>query len=194
MTALKEEQEIRSTIMSILSNGDETISGLHKEISKRGLTMHRLVLTGYLRALKEMGLLDEKEIKPSKVYSLGKRSESDIYSVVGRISLLMDEERAPEVALHILYDLFERPIFMREIERCNVGSPRAYRRIIPEDRIHYLDKLNKSGIIIPQNSYMVEPNDDPNWSQDQVFKKILFETFDLKRLARDIAKGPQRTL
>lgn len=194
MTSLNEEQDLRSTILSILSNSDETISGLYKEISKRGITMHRLVLTGYLRALKEIGLLDEKEIKPSKVYSLGKRSESDIYSVVGRIALLIDEERAPEVALRILYDLLERPVFMREIERCSVGSPRAYRRIMPEERMHYVEKLNRSGIIIPQNSYMVEPEEDLEWTQDQVFRKLLFEAFDLKKLARDMVRTPQKTL
>ncbi len=195
MSSLSEEKDLKSLILTILSSGDETISGIHKEITGQGLKTHRLVLTGYLRALKDIGLLDEKEIKPSKVYSLGRRSGSDIYSIVGRIASLIDEERAPEVALRILYELLDRPVFMREVERCSVGSPRAYRRTVPDERMHYVEKLNRSGIMIPQNSYMVEPEDDYEDDGAQVFKKILFEAFDLKKLARDnSSKGPQKTL
>ncbi len=93
-----------------------SISGICRELKKEGLDQHRLIVTGYLRALHDMGLLQEENIPPSKVYSLNSQRSRKIYSLVGdKLRGLTPEEKFA-VGVCTFYKLFNRPCFKRELE------------------------------------------------------------------------------
>ena len=103
--------------------------------------MHRLVLTGYLNAMVELGMLKEKAIKPARIFSYTGQNKHDIYSIVGSTMKKMDEENAGYNSLLVLYYLFERPVFTRELEKCNVNIPaKDVRTINSQYRNEYIKK------------------------------------------------------
>lgn len=111
-------ETLYSKINRILEGRQLSISGITRELKTEGFTEHRLVLTGYLRALRDMGMLNETEIPPSKVYtridSVEEKSK-DIYSMI--CSNLRDLEldfRLP-VGVYIISSLFHRPVFRKEL-------------------------------------------------------------------------------
>ncbi|HRR67139.1 MAG TPA: hypothetical protein P5063_05780, partial [Methanomassiliicoccales archaeon] len=63
------DRDLKQTIISMLSEEGRSISYLSKELKKQGFDMHRLILTGYLRALSDLNILKEKEVPPAKVYT-----------------------------------------------------------------------------------------------------------------------------
>ncbi|EQD57979.1 hypothetical protein B1A_11017, partial [mine drainage metagenome] len=60
------QQGIKEMIVKELQKSEKSISGLQKALMEQGYSFHRLVLTGYLRAMVDVGILSEKEIKPSR--------------------------------------------------------------------------------------------------------------------------------
>ncbi|MCL4452390.1 MAG: hypothetical protein M1327_07205 [Candidatus Thermoplasmatota archaeon] len=193
MSVLEPGINLKASILQILAAKDCTISGIHNALREQGIEVHRLILTGYLRALKDLEILDEQEVKPSKLYSLSKKTTSDIYSIVGKVASSIDEDKAPEIALGILSTMFNRPIFLREIERCGLISPRRYQKVVPPDRIKYIEKLGAAGVPVPPNSIMIEP-DSTFKIPDDIMMRILFEAFNLRRYSRESNKSPQQTL
>lgn len=187
------EQNLKEKIISELMSEEKSISGLQKSLEDRGVSHHRLYLTGYLKALVDLGLLKEKEIKPARIYSPLYNESRDIYDYAGRISRLYDEDSSGDTVLIILYTLFSRPIFMREIERCNVDLPHNYRKVVSPRRMDYVKKLQESGIKIPQNNMMVEPLSRDYAQTSSFFRDILINVFDLKRLMLP-EEGTQKTL
>lgn len=177
----EKEQTLKEKIISDLSEEEKSISGLQKSLESKGINHHRLYLTGYLKALVDIGVLKEKEIKPARIYSPLYRESRDIYDYAGRISRVYDEESSGDYVLMILHTLFSRPIFMREIERCNVDLPRSYRKVASQKRMEYIQKLGESGIKIPQNNMMIEPTHRETPQLFILMKDILTSIFDLKR-------------
>ncbi len=187
------DKTLKEKIIYDLNLEEKSISGLQKSLESNGFNHHRLYLTGYLKALVDVGLLKEKEIKPARIYSPAYRESRDIYDYAGRIARMMEEEESGDCALIILYTLFSRPVFMREIERCNVDLPRQYRKVMSQRRSDYIRKLQETGIKIPQNNMMVEPL-HRDFSQIMGFlRDIIISVFDLKRYTLP-DEGTQRTL
>jgi hypothetical protein len=193
MSVLEPPVNLKASILQILAAKNSTISGIQKALKEQGIEVHRLILTGYLRAMKDLEVLDEREVRPSKLYSLSTKTTSDIYSTVGKVATSIDEGKAPEIVLGILSTLFNRPIFIREIERCGLISPRKYRKVVPPDRIKYIEKLGAAGVAVPPNSIMIEPDDTFKIPDDVMFR-LLFEAFNLKRYSRESNRSPQQTL
>ena len=72
-------EKLNFKVMELLDGKQLSISGLSRELKAEGIEEHRLVLTGYLRALRDLELLEETEVPPSKIYSLpekGRRTQS----------------------------------------------------------------------------------------------------------------------
>ncbi len=193
MSVLDPDLKLKASILQIVANKNSTISGIHNALRSQGIEVHRLILTGYLRAMRDLELLDEQEIKPSKLYSLSTTTTSDIYSIVGRVAASINDDSSPEIALSILNILFGRPIFLREIERCGLIPPRRYRKVAHPDRLKYIEKLNAAGIAIPASNIMIEP-EDSNLVPEDILMRILIEAFNLKRYSREQSKSPQQTL
>ena len=90
-------QNLNEKINDVLADRQLSISAITRELKDKGFAEHRLVLTGYLRALRDLKKLQEIEVPPSKVY---KRVEShekctDIYSMVGDQIKNLDMEVPP---------------------------------------------------------------------------------------------------
>lgn len=187
------EHTLKERIISDLTSEEKSISGLQKSLEDKGFNHHRLYLTGYLKALVDMGLLKEKEIKPARIYSPLYQESRDIYDYVGRTSRMYDEENSGDNVLKLLFALFSRPIFMREIERCNVDLPRSYRKVASQRRMEYIDKLQESGIKIPQNNMMVEPLSRDVSQVLPFLRELVVSVFDIKKFTIP-DEGTQKTL
>lgn len=146
----------------------------------RGVDMHRLVLTGYLKSMVDQGILKVKEIKPSKIYSIDLTSRSDIYTSVGTVARHFDAEEASENALALLHTVLARPVFLKELERCNVGIPKEYRKTTMDERRLLISKLMSRGIIIPQNNPLIEPVSVNQVEVGQLMRQLIIHAYNLR--------------
>ena len=190
----KEEKTFKKQIIADLSREEKSISGLHKSLEEQGVVIHRLVLTGYLRALVDIGYLKEKEIKPARIYSVLYNNQQDVYEVVGTASRNYDEENAGDNTLRMLSFLFNRPIFLRELERCGVELPKNYKRVTPQKRMEYIEKLSEAGIKIPASNMMMEPLSSDSIVTMKILREIINLSMDLKRYVVSQQDYSQKTL
>lgn len=112
-------------INDVLKGRQLSISGVTRELKEKGIDEHRLVMTGYLRALKDLRKLSEVEIPPSKVYSLLEAEQADtndIYSLIGEHIKSVDPEYMVPVAAYVLSKTLERPVFKEEFARMGISS------------------------------------------------------------------------
>ncbi len=63
-------EKLNLKVMELLNGRRLSISGLTRELKAEGIEEHRLVLTGYLRALRDLELLDEVEVPPLRKFIL----------------------------------------------------------------------------------------------------------------------------
>ena len=73
------DRDLKQVIITTLSEEGRSISYLSRELKKQGFDMHRLTLTGYLRAMTDLNILKEKDVPPAKIYTPVKGKERDIY-------------------------------------------------------------------------------------------------------------------
>lgn len=156
--------------------------------------MHRLMLTGYLKALADMGILKERDIKPSKIYSIDMSSRRDIYGLVGNVARGSGEELMADHALLLLSTVFERPVFLKEIERCNVGLPRNYKKVVPPRRKEYIEHLGRIGLSIPESNFMMESQTRDTHLVNLLMKMLISYGFDIKEEYMGKNDGVQKTL
>ncbi len=114
--------EFYNTLTGILANKQMSISSIARELKKNGYDYHRLILTGYLRALHDMGYLEEINIPPSIVYNLKQNSKRDIYSILKEHLKNVDISERLDVAIYILSSLFNRPCFRHELELLGIEA------------------------------------------------------------------------
>ncbi|MFZ2411731.1 MAG: hypothetical protein WAW23_09195 [Candidatus Methanoperedens sp.] len=107
--------EFYDTLTGILANKQMSISSIARELKKNGHDHHRLILTGYLRALHDMGYLEETDIPPSIVYTFKNSPKRDIYTIVKDHLKEFDISDRLEIAVFILSSLFHRPCFKYEL-------------------------------------------------------------------------------
>ncbi len=107
--------EFYNTLTGILANKQMSISSIARELKKNGYDHHRLILTGYLRALHDMGYIDETDIPPSKVYTFKANQKRDIYTIVKEHLKGIDASERLETAVFLLSSLFHRPCFRYEL-------------------------------------------------------------------------------
>lgn len=145
-------EKLNLKILELLADKQLSISGLTRELKAGGVDEHRLILTGYLRALRDLEVLQEIEVPPSKIYSLpeavevphsadpaasedGENSEN-IYSLVRAQLMKIDLDLRIPVGVHVLSKLFERPSFRKELKL--IG-------ITPKHLEQYLEKPGAVG-------------------------------------------------
>ncbi len=155
------DRDLKQIIISMLSEDGRSISYLSRELKKQGFDIHRLTLTGYLRALSDMNVLKEKDVPPAKIYTPIKGKERDIYLKVAEQSKILALDKYPELTLYTLYKLFKRPIFKEELERAGIFefSPGVQAK---EEEIADARKfMQKTGFKIPTSSKAYVPmNED----------------------------------
>jgi hypothetical protein len=160
---------IQNTIVQILRNDEMSISRIKKELEIRKQNMHRLTLSGYLTAMVDEDILKVKEIKPSKVYSINQKGTVSMYKKIGKVVREIHRENQGDQCLGLLYHLFKRPIFIRELELCEVDLPRNYRRSISPKKGQFIRSFQEMGIEIPETDMIIEPE---NVNSVQLLKEL----------------------
>ncbi|MCD4843012.1 MAG: hypothetical protein K8R25_00825 [Methanosarcinales archaeon] len=108
-------------VRDMLKEQQLSISAISRELKKKGYDIHRLIITGYLRALYDTGYLEETEIPPSKVYTYNhKKQQRDIYLILEERLKDVDSEYRFPAAVYILTSLFNRPCFRYELNLVGV--------------------------------------------------------------------------
>lgn len=117
-------QNLNEKINDVLADRQLSISAITRELKEKGFVEHRLVLTGYLRALRDLKKLQELEVPPSKVYSRLDSPEraTDIYSIIGDHLRNLDVEMRLPLAIYIISKLFKRPVFKAELLNLGINS------------------------------------------------------------------------
>lgn len=179
---MQEHSDLSVEIYDLLKDGRQlSISGITRELKSRNFNEHRLIVTGYLRALKDMDYLNEFDLSPSKIYTLKTDEKNagvfvktpkevktaDIYSLAGdKLSKMTSSATKIETAVYILTTLFDRPCFESELNAAGIDSNQIarYFNSAAESRLvvkskefkKYYDELPQ----IPKNSPAYEIHAD----------------------------------
>jgi hypothetical protein len=170
-------KSLKDQILEILADDGLSISSIIKELDKKGIKVHRLVLTGYLNALQEMNILREKDVKPSKVFSVASIKERSIYEIIG--TCISEHPESSDVALYVLYKLFKRPILKYELDKCDVGRPSYGEKIFGDSRKETLEVFEKLNITIPKNMPAYIPKKDYDDEFTEILAMILVQKYNL---------------
>lgn len=197
MEIFKEDVTLQDKILEYLREGEDSISGLHKKLKEDGYKLHRLVLTGYLKALADVGILREREIKPSKVYSFKSRSKTrNIYDVVGEKvkNMTNSKEEQARLAIYILQKLFRRAIFLEEVRRCGIDVDDVNaKKVGGEERNLARKVLSNTPLKLPYNNpaYIVEENKEIMKVYHEVLEDIVLQVSNAQKF---VFKGKQLKL
>lgn len=134
---MQEHSDLSVEIYDLLKDGRQlSISGITRELKSRDFNEHRLIVTGYLRALKDMDCLNEFDLSPSKIYTLKEDKNAggfvrtkkevktvDVYGLVGeKLSKMTSAATKIETAVYIFMTLFDRPCFESELNAAGIDS------------------------------------------------------------------------
>jgi DNA-binding HxlR family transcriptional regulator len=163
------DKSLRALVFKHLRDADKSISRLARDLEKDGFKLHRLVLTGYLQALAETGVLREKDIPPSKVYSLTSSRMQDVYESIGEKLQKLEPHKArrSRMAVFVLQRLFRRPVFYEELKRCGLGPPKKFRSVTAEERSEARKLLENAGVTAPPS--------DPCYLVAEDFSKDVYD-------------------
>lgn len=142
-------KNLKERIIEILNQDEKSISSISKQLETEGMKIHRLTLTGYLMALRDLNILKEKEIQPSKIYSVNAVEEKNIYEIIGEY--VVEHPESGDLCVYILHQLFRRPILKWEIDRCGGDKPEFAEKVYGDERKIALDILESMGIHISKN-------------------------------------------
>jgi hypothetical protein len=212
-------EKLNLKVIELLDGRQLSISGLSRELKAGGIEEHRLVLTGYLRALRDLELLEEIEVPPAKIYALPEKGRElppeksrelkpadssnpeDIYLIFRTQLLKIDLDFRIPVGVYVISRLFERPCFRRELKLAGVTQK------------HLDQYMEKPGIVCEApDSYLKKaraditkieiPPDDPAYEirenreevtrlANEVLAGMIKHRIDLEGL---VAKSKQTTL
>jgi DNA-binding HxlR family transcriptional regulator len=176
---------LKDLIIQYVKEEERSISSLSRRLEAEGHKMHRLVLTGYLKALTDVGVLREKEIPPAKVYTTSAHRDKNIYETVGEKckALSMKEDEKAEVAVFILQKLFHRPVFFEELKQCGFSEGMDDEdQVTGDERREAKAALTKAKVHLPYNdpAYIVKQDYEDIFVE--VLSEIVTENFKAKRL------------
>lgn len=178
-------ERLKDLIVKYVKEEERSISSLSRRLEEEGHKMHRLVLTGYLKALTDVGVLREKEIPPAKVYTTSAHREKNLYEAVGEkcIALNVKEDEKAQITVYILQRLFHRPIFFEELKQCGFkeGVEDA-EQITGDERREAKAALTKANVHLPYNDPAYVVKKDYETIFNEVVSDIIIETFRAKRL------------
>lgn len=212
-------EKLNFKVMELLDGRRLSISGLTRELKAEGIEEHRLVLTGYLRALRDLELLDEVEVPPSKIYTLPEKSKEplpekgreprsadpsnaeDIYFIFRNQLLKIDLDFRIPVGVYVISRLFERPCFRKELKLVGITQKHLDQYmekpgIVCEAPDTYLKKARAdiTRIEIPADdpAYEIRENrEEVTRFSNEVLAGIIKHRIDLEGL---VAKSKQTTL
>jgi hypothetical protein len=185
---------LKDIIIEYLREKQESISGVRKRLEADGIKQNRLIVAGYLKALADLGLVKETEVKPAKVYSLNQTSKKSIYEVIGgeikKCKLAHLKEAG--VAIHCLEKLFSRAIFLEELKRCGL-TPEVIdaNQVKGKERAKARAKLAKCKMKLPFNDPAYLPKVDPDYPKlwEEIFIQAILQAYDAQNLRIGSEKG-----
>lgn len=213
------EEKLNLKLFELLEGRQLSISGLSRELKAGGIDEHRLILTGYLRALRDLNILEEFEVPPSKIYALPEKIEEsfpekgkerkppepsdseDIYSIFRTQLLKIDLDLRIPVGVYVVSRLFERPCFRRELKLIGITQKHLDQYlekpgIVCELPDSHLKKARSdiTRIEIPPDdpAYEIrEPREEVTRLANEVLAGLIKHRIDLEGL---LAKSKQTTL
>ena len=178
-------ERLKDLIIKYVKEEERSISSLSRRLEEEGHKMHRLVLTGYLKALTDVGVLREKEIPPAKVYTTSAHRDKNLYEAVGEkcLALKVKEDEKAEAAVYTLQKLFHRPIFFEELKQCGFkeGMEDA-EQITGDERREAKAALTKAKVHLPYNDPAYIVKKDYELIYQDILTDIIIESFKAKRL------------
>lgn len=182
---------LKDIITEYLKDSQESISSLHRKLNKKGYDFHRLILTGYLKALADMGQIQENEIKPAKVYSIKTQSKKNIYEILGEeIKEITDSQKEQiQLGIYLMQKLFHRPIFLEELKKCKLEMKKIDAKKIGGEKRAQARKIFSNTLIkLPFNdpSYLIDNSyiDIERFEKlrQEIMQNIIATTFNLATL------------
>ena len=158
---LAKGHSLRDLIQEVLRQGPASISQLAKKLKDPyNVDLHRLALAGYLKALADVGVLEEREIPPAKVYQLRPTQQrATVYDAVAqRIRELgLPEAEGSRLYVQVFHDLFHRPIFREELRRGGFDYAPALKEATAEERQAARRLFSRSTLKLPFNDPAYHP-------------------------------------
>jgi len=186
--------EYYNILTKVMANKQMSISSIARELKKNGYDQHRLILTGYLRALHETGYVEELDIPPSKVYVLKPGMKRDIYNIVKEHLKDIEISERLGIAVFILTSLFHRPSFKCELELLGIEARKTDTVKESKDALLNEHRTAVTRIKIPVDDPAFEMNGDTTEIQllgNKVLIDIIKDLIDLDGLK---AKSQQTKL
>jgi len=178
------QRNLKDLVLTYVRKDDRSISALTLALKKDGYKFHRLFVTGYLKALADVGLLREKAIPPAKVYTASVHRERSLYEAVGEKCRQVDtDERAQaRLAVAVLHKLFHRPVFYRELKETGYEITPEAVLATKEEKDESLRAFRKMGVQIPTNEPAYYVEDRKNEVRDAIVAELLTEKYGLRDL------------
>ena len=175
------ERNLKDLVVSYLRVQERSISSLTKQLRQDGYSFHRLFVTGYLKALADVGMLREKDIPPAKVYTTSAHREPNLYELVGSRcrEAVKDEADQVRLAVGVLQKLFRRPIFLREIRECGFSAAVDVPQAPREEREEARRGLVKLGLQLPTNEPAYGVPERKSEVRDDILYDLIFQRFGM---------------
>ncbi len=181
------DRNLKDLIIAYIRDQERSISALTKALETDGYTFHRLFVTGYLKALADVGMLREKEIPPAKVYTASAHRAENLYEMVGERCREAASEEAGQTRLAVatLQRVFRRPVFLRELREAGFVGAVDAPSVGKEEREEARRALAKLGLEIPTNEPAYRVEERRNDARDAILCDIIVERFGLAPLVLD---------
>lgn len=181
------DKTLMAIILENLTEDGMSISALSRILSGKGIRIHRLELSGYLKALSDMGIIKERDIKPAKVFSIMQAQKKTLYQKIGEIVSReeTDEDKRATLALFVMNRLFRRAIFGKELRMTGLsGTPNA-RRANDKERAEAIAVVSKLGIKIQSSDEALVSNANIIQAYNKILAAMLVELSGLKPYLSD---------
>jgi len=176
------EKDMKEIVLEVLKKDPASISGVYRELVSKGFKLHRLELTGYLKALADMNVLKEKDIKPAKVFSISSAREKNLHELLGESCCAYaqtGDERAT-LAAYCLQKMFKRAVFDMEVRRCGMTGSVDGRKATSEERTEAKVVLTRLGYKVPNSDVPTIVEKDLDELFTHVLADVVVERFNAK--------------
>lgn len=170
-------EDLYHHINGILEGKQLSISAITRELNEMGMSEHRLVMTGYLRALRDLKKLNEVDIPPSKVYTKaemkGESTLADIYTLLAREIRSIDSDIALPATVYVMTGLLDRPVFKEELHRIGFSSKNISDHLSRSGRMIKESRHEKLKEYASSMTRMSIPISDPAYEVDHTGSELL---------------------
>ncbi len=173
-----------STITGIVKGQQLSISGISRELAKHGYSCHRLIITGYLRALEDLGYVKREDLPPSKVYT-ALHGRKDIYELISEKLEDVDREKRLRVAVYLLTKLLDRPCFKQELKMLAIPNPpsdHAVRTLSGDGLEEIRSDIKRIDIPRGDPAYEIVEGESPPEEAVEILVEMLRERLNLEGL------------